>query len=139
MRAGVVAAARLELGPGVVEDDGSSRHRPDLRVGEPAADLARRFDGPDLRLRRHAVGQSPLCAGLNRRVAHLSAREQSGPASFCLAAPANYHAQFWPAIAFWPANAINNLQYGSPSDDDAGQSSDISVTNPQQLVVAVGW
>ena len=30
-------------------------------------------------------------------------------------------------------------QYGFPYDDDAGQSSDISVTNPQYLVVAVGW
>ena len=37
------------------------------------------------------------------------------------------------------ANAINNLQYGFPYDDDAGQSSDISVTNPQYLAVAVGW
>jgi len=26
-----------------------------------------------------------------------------------------------------------------PYDDDAGQSSDISVTNPQYAVVAVGW
>ena len=36
-------------------------------------------------------------------------------------------------------NAINGLQYGFPYDDDAGQSSDISVTNPQYMVVAVGW
>jgi hypothetical protein len=31
------------------------------------------------------------------------------------------------------------MQYGFPYDDDAGQSSDISVTNPQYMVVAVGW
>jgi Beta-1,3-glucanase len=48
-------------------------------------------------------------------------------------APANYYAQFW------HQNAINGLAYGFPYDDDAGQSSDISVANPQYMVVAVGW
>jgi hypothetical protein len=75
----------------------------------------------------------PLCAGLNRHVAQLPAAQQSDPANFYQAAPANYYAQFW------HANAINGLQYGFPYDDDAGQSSDISVANPQYMVVAVGW
>jgi hypothetical protein len=75
----------------------------------------------------------PLCAGLNRHVAQLPSAEQSDPANFYQAAPANYYAQFW------HENAINGLQYGFPYDDDAGQSSDISVSNPQYLVVAVGW
>jgi hypothetical protein len=75
----------------------------------------------------------PLCAGLNRHVAQLPAAEQSDPSQFYLAAPANYYAQFW------HENAINNLAYGFPYDDDAGQSSDISVSNPQYMVVAVGW
>lgn len=75
----------------------------------------------------------PLCAGLNRHVAQLPAADQSNPANFYQAAPANYYAQFW------HASAINGLQYGFPYDDDAGQSSDISVTSPQYLVVAVGW
>ena len=74
-----------------------------------------------------------LCAGLNRHVAQLPAAQQSDPANFYQAAPANYYAQFW------HANAINGLAYGFPYDDDAGQSSDISVSNPQYLVVAVGW
>ena len=74
-----------------------------------------------------------LCAGLNRHVAQLPAADQSNPASFYQAAPANYYAQFW------HQNAINGLQYGFPYDDDAGQSSDISVSNPQYMVVAVGW
>jgi hypothetical protein len=74
-----------------------------------------------------------LCAGLNRHVAQLPAAQQSSPANFYLAAPANYYAQFW------HQNAINGLQYGFPYDDDAGQSSDISITNPQYMVVAVGW
>jgi hypothetical protein len=75
----------------------------------------------------------PLCAGLNRHVAQLPAAQQSNPANFYQAAPANYYAQFW------HQNAINGLQYGFPYDDDAGQSSDISITSPQYLVVAVGW
>jgi hypothetical protein len=75
----------------------------------------------------------PLCAGLNRHVAQLPAAQQSNPANFYLAAPANYYAQFW------HASAINGLAYGFPYDDDAGQSSDVSITNPQYLVVAVGW
>jgi hypothetical protein len=75
----------------------------------------------------------PLCAGLNRHVAQLPSTQQSDPANFYLSAPANYYAQFW------HQNAINGLQYGFPYDDDAGQSSDISVTNPQYMVIAVGW
>jgi len=75
----------------------------------------------------------PLCAGLNRHVAQLPAAQQSDPTQFYLAAPANYYAEFW------HQNAINGKQYGFPYDDDAGQSSDISVTNPQYMVVAVGW
>ncbi len=75
----------------------------------------------------------PLCAGLNRHVAQLPTAQQSNPANFYQAAPANYYAQFW------HASAINGVQYGFPYDDDAGQSSDISVTNPQYMVVAVGW
>jgi F5/8 type C domain/Beta-1,3-glucanase len=74
-----------------------------------------------------------LCAGLNRHVAQLPLAQQSIPSNFYLTAPANYYAQFW------HQNAINNVQYGFPYDDDAGQSSDISVSNPQYMVVAVGW
>ncbi len=74
-----------------------------------------------------------LCAGINRHVAQLPSSEQSNPANFYLAGPANYYAQFW------HQNAINGVQYGFPYDDYAGQSSDISVTNPQYMVVAVGW
>jgi hypothetical protein len=74
-----------------------------------------------------------LCAGLNRHVAQLPAAQQSIASNFYQAAPANYYA--W----FWHQNSINGMQYGFPYDDDAGQSSDISVNNPQYMVVAVGW
>ncbi len=68
-----------------------------------------------------------------RRPAPYFASLQSSPAKFYLAAPADYYAEFW------HQNSINGLAYGFPYDDYAGQSSDISVSNPQYLVVAVGW
>ncbi len=74
-----------------------------------------------------------LCAALNRHVAGETTAQQQNPANFYQAAPANYYAEFW------HENAINGKQYGFPYDDYAGQSSDISVTNPQYMVVAVGW
>jgi F5/8 type C domain/Beta-1,3-glucanase len=79
------------------------------------------------------AGNPTLCAGLNRHVAQLPASQQSSSANFYQAAPANYYAQFW------HQNAINGLQYGFPYDDVYGMSSDISVSNPQYMVVAVGW
>jgi hypothetical protein len=75
----------------------------------------------------------PLCAGLNRHVAQLPAAKQSNPANFYKAGPANYYA------AFWHKNAINARQYGFPYDDDASQSSDLSVANPKYMIIAVGW
>jgi len=75
----------------------------------------------------------PLCAGLNRHVAQLPVSGQSNPANFYRAGPANYYAEFW------HRNAINGKQYGFPYDDDANQSSDVSVANPQYMIVAVGW
>jgi hypothetical protein len=79
------------------------------------------------------VANPTLCAGLNQHVAQLPAAQQTNPANYYLAAPANYYAEFW------HQNAINGKQHGFPYDDDNGQSSDISVTNPQYMVVAVGW
>jgi hypothetical protein len=74
-----------------------------------------------------------LCAGINRHVAQLPAAQQSTVSNFYQSAPANYYAEFW------HQNAINGMAYGFPYDDYAGQSSDISVTSPQYMVVAVGW
>jgi beta-glucanase (GH16 family) len=75
----------------------------------------------------------PVCAALNRHVAQLPLAQQSNPANFYKAGPANYYAQFW------HRNAINGRQYGFPYDDDASQSSDLSVANPAYMIVAVGW
>jgi hypothetical protein len=85
------------------------------------------------RWRARPVRKPQLCAGLNRHVAQLPAAQHSNPANFYPAAPASYYARFW------HQNAINGLQYGFPYDDFAGQSSNIAVTNPQYVVLAVGW
>jgi hypothetical protein len=71
------------------------------------------------------------CAALNRHVAGQS--QQSDPSQYYKTAPANYYAKFW------HDHAINHLAYGFPYDDVAGQSSFISHSNPQWLLVAVGW
>jgi Beta-1,3-glucanase len=71
----------------------------------------------------------PLCAALNRHVAEGNA----DPRDYYKAAPANYYSAFWHSVA------INGKQYGFPYDDDEGQSSDISVTDPRYMIVAVGW
>src|SRR5258706_6422044 len=53
--------------------------------------------------------------------------------NFYQQAPANYYARFW------HDNAINGLAYAFPYDDVGGYSSYISHSNPQYLLVAIGW
>ena len=55
------------------------------------------------------------------------------PSQYYKAGPANYYAKFW------HDHAINELAYGFPYDDVAGQSSFVSHGNPQWLEVAVGF
>jgi trimeric autotransporter adhesin len=55
------------------------------------------------------------------------------PSAFYQTAPASYYAQFL------HANAINAQQYAFPYDDAGGYSGDVSCTNPQTLLVAIGW
>jgi hypothetical protein len=55
------------------------------------------------------------------------------PSTFYLAAPANYYAKFW------HDNAVNGKAYGFPYDDVGGYSSYISHSNPQYMLVAIGW
>jgi hypothetical protein len=73
------------------------------------------------------------CAALNRHTANLPTSQQQTVANFYQSAPANYYAKFW------HDHAINNLAYGFPYDDVAGQSSFISHGDPQWLEIAVGW
>ena len=55
------------------------------------------------------------------------------PSAFYQTAPTSYYAKFL------HANAINAQQYAFPFDDAGGYSSDVSCTNPQTLIVAIGW
>jgi F5/8 type C domain/Beta-1,3-glucanase len=79
------------------------------------------------------ASNAALCAALNRHTATLPAAQQQDPTKFYSGDPANWYAKFW------HDHAINNLAYGFPYDDVAGQSSYISHANPQWLEVAVGW
>lgn len=55
------------------------------------------------------------------------------PTTFYTAAPANYYARFW------HAHGLGGKAYGFPYDDVGSYSTYISHTNPQYLLVAVGW
>jgi hypothetical protein len=81
-----------------------------------------------------ALSASPdECAALNRGVARLPQSEWSDTALYYQNAPCNYYAKFWHSVA------VNGLAYGFPYDDDMGQSSDISSSDPQYVQVAIGW
>jgi hypothetical protein len=54
-------------------------------------------------------------------------------ASFYAAAPSDYYA------LFWHTHGLGGKAYGFPYDDVGGYSSFISHTNPQYLLVAIGW
>ena len=53
--------------------------------------------------------------------------------TFYTAAPANYYARFW------HQHALDGKAYGFPYDDVGGYSSYISHSNPQYLLIAIGW
>ncbi len=55
------------------------------------------------------------------------------PTTFYTAAPADYYAKFW------HDHALNGKAYGFPYDDVGGYSSYISHSNPQSMLVAIGW
>jgi hypothetical protein len=53
--------------------------------------------------------------------------------TFYPSAPANYYARFW------HEHGLNGKAYGFPYDDVGGYSSYVSHSNPQYMVVAIGW
>jgi len=54
-------------------------------------------------------------------------------ATFYKTAPADYYAMFW------HANALGGRAYGFPYDDVGSYSSYMSHSNPQTMLVAIGW
>ncbi|MBU2669915.1 hypothetical protein KOI35_41030 [Actinoplanes bogorensis] len=77
--------------------------------------------------------QAALCGALNRHVAHLPQAQWTDTSRYYQNAPANYYARFW------HNHAINQKAYGFPYDDAADQSSYIARSNPQYMLIAVGW
>ena len=69
------------------------------------------------------------CAALNRHVSNPNA----SPSTYYRSAPANFYAKFW------HDNAIAGKAYGFPYDDVHAQSTYVSHSNPQYLLVAVGF
>ncbi len=57
----------------------------------------------------------------------------SDASTFYASAPADYYAQFW------HQHALGGKAYGFPYDDVGGYSSYVSHSNPQYLLVAIGW
>jgi len=55
------------------------------------------------------------------------------PTTFYTAAPADYYARFW------HERGIDGKAYGFPYDDVGGYSTYISHSNPQYMLVAIGW
>jgi hypothetical protein len=53
--------------------------------------------------------------------------------TFYRSAPANYYARFW------HTRSLDGKAYGFPYDDVGGYSTYVSHTNPQYLLVAIGW
>ena len=53
--------------------------------------------------------------------------------TFYTASPANYYAKFW------HTHGLNGKAYGFPYDDVGGYSSYVSHSNPQYMLVAIGW
>ncbi|GIM71446.1 hypothetical protein Aco04nite_25240 [Winogradskya consettensis] len=72
-------------------------------------------------------GKPDKCAQLNRNSTSTS------PSAFYQKSPANYYAKFW------HDNAIGHKAYGFAYDDVAAQSTYISHTDPEYLLVAVGY
>jgi hypothetical protein len=74
-----------------------------------------------------------LCGAINRHVAHLDRSQWGNTGLYYQTAPANYYSKFW------HDHAIDRKAYGFPYDDAADQSTFIAATNPQYMIVAVGW
>jgi hypothetical protein len=76
------------------------------------------------------LGNNPTeCAALNRHVTD----PNSSPSTYYRSAPANFYAKFW------HDNAIDGKAYGFPYDDVHSQSTYVSHSDPQYLLVAVGF
>ncbi len=74
-----------------------------------------------------------IAAALNRHTGHLAQASWENTANYYQGAPANYYAKFW------HDHGINGLAYGFPYDDVANQAAFASRSNPQYLLIAIGF
>jgi hypothetical protein len=82
----------------------------------------------------NGLGSEPAMSGaLHRHVAHLPRDQWEIPELFYQEAPCNYYA------AFWHSRSIDNKCYGFPYDDAANQSTYISHSDPEWMLVAIGF
>jgi Beta-1,3-glucanase len=103
-----------------------------LTIAKPGANGSGLASHPDISaaIFRH-VGDSAGTFDANGKL--LDQKLWANGDTFYRAAPADYYAQFW------HARALSGKAYGFPYDDVGGYSSFISHTNPQYLLVAIGW
>lgn len=78
-------------------------------------------------------GEPDMSAALHRHTAHLPKDQWEDEAQFYQTSPANYYAEFW------HKRSIDNRCYGFPYDDVGGYSTYISHSQPEYLLVAIGF
>jgi trimeric autotransporter adhesin len=102
-----------------------------LTLPTPGPDADGLADYPDLSAAIYRHMAAPGTFSPSGQLARPSIWSKSS--KFYRSAPADYYAQFW------HANAIDGKAYGFPYDDVGGYSSYISHSNPQYMLVAIGW
>ena len=103
-----------------------------ITVTKPGPNGSGLRDYPDLSaaIYRH-VGQQPGTFAADGKLVTKTLWDDA--TTFYKAAPADYYAQFW------HARGIDGRAYGFPYDDVGGYSTYVSHTNPQYMLVAIGW
>ena len=74
-----------------------------------------------------------LAGAVNRHVAHLDESEWEDPDNFYLESPSNYYAKFFHDWSY------DNKAYGFAYDDAAGQAAYTACSDPQYLLISIGY
>lgn len=74
-----------------------------------------------------------LAGAVNRHVAHLDESEWENSDNFYLQSPANYYAKFFHDWSY------DNKAYGFAYDDSASQAAYTACSDPQYLIIAIGY
>ena len=103
-----------------------------ITIAKPGANGSGLTDYPDLSaaIYRHVGG---VAGSFTTAGKLMNQSLWSDATTFYTAAPADYYARFW------HERALNGKAYGFPYDDVGGYSSYISHSNPQYMLVAIGF